>query len=64
MNLAKIEAQLEHANKAVPILDSLVSTDHGGTISIATVRTDVDYDPIRNTPGFKQLLQKYANVHY
>ncbi|HXE66103.1 MAG TPA: tetratricopeptide repeat protein [Rhodanobacteraceae bacterium] len=64
MALAKIEAQLGHANKAVPILDALVSTDHGGTISIATVRTDVDFDPIRNTPEFKQLLQKYAGVHY
>ncbi|MBS0380994.1 MAG: tetratricopeptide repeat protein [Proteobacteria bacterium] len=64
MNLAKIEAQLGHADKAVPILDALVSTEHGGTISIATVRTDVDYDPIRNTPEFKQLLRKYANVHY
>ncbi|HKT42196.1 MAG TPA: hypothetical protein VJQ86_07565, partial [Rhodanobacteraceae bacterium] len=64
MNLAKIEAQLGHADKAVPILDALVSTEHGGTISIATVRTDVDYDPIRNTPEFKQLLQRYASVHY
>ena len=64
MNLAKIEAQLEHADKAVSILDALVSTDHGGTISIATVRIDVDYDPIRDTPGFKQLLQRYASVHY
>lgn len=64
MNLAKIEAQLGHADKAVPILDELVSTDHGGTITIATVRTDVDFDPIRNTPQFKQLLQRYAGVHY
>lgn len=64
MNLAKIEAQFGQADKAVPILDSLVSTDHGGTISIATVRTDVDFDPIRNAPTFKHLLQKYANVHY
>lgn len=64
MNLAKVEAQLGHADKAVPILDALVSTEHGGTISIATVRTDVDYDPIRNTPEFKQLLQRYASVHY
>lgn len=63
-NLARIEAQLGHADKAAPILDTLVSTDHGGTISIATVRTDVDYDPIRNTPEFKQLLQRYASVHY
>jgi serine/threonine-protein kinase len=64
MNLAKIKAQLGHADKAVPILDELVATDHGGTISIATVRTDVDYDPIRNTPAFKQLPRKYAGVHY
>jgi serine/threonine-protein kinase len=62
--LARIEAWLGHADKAVPILDALVSTDHGGTISIATVRTSVDLDPIRNTPEFKQLLQRYANVHY
>ncbi|MDE2225739.1 MAG: tetratricopeptide repeat protein [Xanthomonadaceae bacterium] len=64
MALAKIEAQLGHADKAVPILDALVSTDHGGTVTIATVRTDVDYDPIRDTPEFKQLLQRYASVHY
>lgn len=60
MALAKIEAQLGHADKAVPILDALVSSDHGGTVTIATVRTDVDYDPIRNTPEFKQLLQRHA----
>lgn len=64
VNLAKIDAQLGYADKAVPILDKLVSTDHGGTVTIATVRTDVDYDPIRNTPEFKQLLQRYASVHY
>lgn len=63
-NLARVEAQLGHADKTVPILDTLVSTDHGGTISIATVRTDVDYDPIRATPKFKQLLQRYASMHY
>ncbi|HKZ10099.1 MAG TPA: hypothetical protein VJL61_05250 [Rhodanobacteraceae bacterium] len=64
MALAKIEAQLGHADKAVPILDALVSTAHGGTITIATVRTDVDLDPIRDTPEFKRLLQRYASVHY
>ena len=63
-NLARVEAQLGRADKAVPILDALVSTDHGGTITIATVRTDVDFDPIRDTPEFKQLLQRYASVHY
>ena len=60
VTLAKIEAQLGHADKAVPILDELVSTDHGASISIATVRTDVDFDPIRNTPQFKQLLHRHA----
>ncbi|HVX06022.1 MAG TPA: tetratricopeptide repeat protein, partial [Rhodanobacteraceae bacterium] len=63
-NLARVEAQLGHADKAVPILDALVSGDHGGTATIATVRTDVDFDPIRNTPEFKRLLQRYASVHY
>lgn len=61
--LAKIETQSGHADKAVPILDALVSTDHGGTVTIATVRTDVDFDPIRNSPEFKRLLQRYADVH-
>jgi len=60
-NLAHVEAQLERADKAVPILDALVSSDHGGTITIATVRTDVDLDPIRDTPEFKQLLQRHAD---
>jgi TolB-like protein/cytochrome c-type biogenesis protein CcmH/NrfG len=63
-NLARVEAQLKHPDEAVPILDALVSTEHGGTITIATVRTDVDFDPIRDAPGFKQLLQRYASVHY
>lgn len=62
--MAKIWAQLGRADKAVPILAELLDTDHGNAVSIATVRTAIEWDPIRNRPEFKQLLQRYANVHY
>jgi TolB-like protein/Tfp pilus assembly protein PilF len=60
-NLALIDAQLGRADKAVAILDQLLSTDHGTTVSIASVRSDVEWDPIRNTPAFKQLLKRHAD---
>ncbi len=59
-NLARIEAQLGQADQAVAILDRLLSTDHGTTVSIAMVRNGVEWDPIRNASSFKRLLQKYA----
>jgi tetratricopeptide (TPR) repeat protein len=59
--LALVEAQLGHADKAVPILDQLLSTAHGTVVSISTVRSDVEWDPIRTTPEFKQLLQRHAS---
>lgn len=59
-NLALIRAQLDQADKAVAILDSLLSTDHGNALSIASVRSDPNLDPIRDATAFKRLLHEYA----
>ena len=61
LSMAKIWAQLGHADKAVSILEQLLNSDHGEAVSIATVRTEVEWDPIRNMPAFQALLRRHAN---
>lgn len=60
LGLARIWAQLGRADMAVPILDQLLDTDHGQAVSIGTVRTEVEWDPIRRDPAFRQLLRRHA----
>ena len=55
-NLAQVEARVGETNKAVETLRRLLSIPAGFSISIARLRIDPVWDPIRNDPGFQQLL--------
>ena len=55
--LAEIQAQTGAATEAVQNLKKLLSIPAGETISIARLKIDPVWDPIRNDPGFQQLLR-------
>ncbi|MFN2542710.1 MAG: hypothetical protein ABR514_11180 [Chthoniobacterales bacterium] len=55
-NLAQIESRTRAAADAVVILRRLLSIPAGYEISIARLKLDPVWDPIRNDPGFQQLL--------
>jgi TolB-like protein/Flp pilus assembly protein TadD len=54
--LAEIQAQTGAATEAVQNLRKLLSIPAGETISIARLKVDPVWDPIRNDPGFQELL--------
>jgi TolB-like protein/cytochrome c-type biogenesis protein CcmH/NrfG len=54
--LAQIQAQTGAATEAVQNLKKLLSIPAGETISIARLKIDPVWDPIRNDPGFQELL--------
>jgi TolB-like protein/class 3 adenylate cyclase/cytochrome c-type biogenesis protein CcmH/NrfG len=54
--LAEIEAQTGETNEAIRNLRQLVSIPAGLFVSIQRLRIDPVWDPIRNDPGFQQLL--------
>ena len=54
--LAEIQAQTGADKAAVENLKKLLSIPAGETISIARLKIDPVWDPIRNDPGFQQLL--------
>ena len=54
--LAEIQAQSGAATEAVQNLKKLLSIPAGETISIARLKIDPVWDPIRNDPGFQELL--------
>ena len=54
--LAEIQAQTGAATEAVQNLRKLLSMPAGETISIARLKIDPVWDPIRNDPGFQELL--------
>jgi TolB-like protein/DNA-binding SARP family transcriptional activator len=55
--LAMIHAQLGNADAAVEQLDALLSNP--GPESVRTIEMDSRFDPIRDDPGFRALLEKY-----
>jgi tetratricopeptide (TPR) repeat protein len=55
--LAEIQAQTGAAAEAVQNLKKLLSMPAGETISIARLKVDPVWDPIRNDPGFQELLR-------
>ena len=54
--LAEIQARTGAARRAVDNLRRLLSIPAGETVSIARLKIDPVWDPIRNDPGFQQLL--------
>jgi TolB-like protein/cytochrome c-type biogenesis protein CcmH/NrfG len=54
--LAEIQAQSGAATEAVQNLRKLLSIPAGETISVARLKIDPVWDPIRNDPSFQQLL--------
>jgi TolB-like protein/Tfp pilus assembly protein PilF len=54
--LAEIEARTGATADAVAILGQQLSVPAGGSVSIARLKIDPVWDPIRNDPGFQQLL--------
>ena len=54
--LAEMQAQTGAVTEAVENLKQLLSIPAGETISIARLKIDPVWDPIRNDPGFQQLL--------
>jgi len=60
--LAEIQAQTGATAEAVQNLKKLLSMPAGETISIARLKIDPVWNPIRNDPGFQQLLTLTEHV--
>jgi tetratricopeptide (TPR) repeat protein len=61
LSLARIQAQAGMAQEAVASLDRLLSTPVSGyVISVALLKLDPVWDPIRHDPHFQTLLKKYS----
>jgi TolB-like protein/Tfp pilus assembly protein PilF len=60
--LAEIEARTGATADAIAILRRLLSIPAGETVSIARLKIDPLWDPIRNDPGFQQLLTMKEHV--
>jgi TolB-like protein len=60
--LAEIEARVGATAEAVSILRRLLSMPAGESVSIARLKIDPVWDPIRNDPGFQQLLVSKEQV--
>jgi tetratricopeptide (TPR) repeat protein len=60
--LAEIQAQTGAATEAVQNLRKLLSIPAGETISIARLKIDPVWDPIRSDPEFQQLLTMSEHV--
>jgi serine/threonine-protein kinase len=56
--LAEIQAQTGATKEAVENLKKLLSIPAGETVSIARLKIDPVWDPIRNDPGFQKLLTR------
>jgi TolB-like protein len=61
-SLAEIQARTGATSQAVEILRKLLAIPAGETISIARLKIDPVWDPIRNEPGFQQLLTTNEHV--
>ncbi|MDN5863954.1 MAG: winged helix-turn-helix domain-containing protein [Gammaproteobacteria bacterium] len=58
--LAKIYARLGMAKESVKLIDRLMSIPAGSNISVASLRLDPVWDPIRGDPRFQALIEKYG----
>ena len=60
--LAEIEARTGATAEAIAILRRLLSVPAGGSVALARLKIDPVWDPIRNDPGFQQLLAPKEHV--
>src|SRR5437870_4853631 len=60
--LGEMEARTGATAEAIAILRGLLSVPAGGSVSIARLKIDPVWDPIRNDPGFQQLLALKEHV--
>ena len=60
--LARTEAQVGEVQSATEHIEQLINSAGGQTVSIATLRIDPVWDPIRTDSRFQALLTKYAGV--
>src|SRR2546423_4016832 len=60
--LAEVEARAGAASDAIAILRRLLTIPAGETVSIARLKIDPVWDPIRKDPGFQQLLTGTEHV--
>ncbi len=58
--LARVEAEVGETQSAIDHLEQLLSSSGGETVSVATLRIDPVWDPMRDDPRFKALLAKHA----
>jgi TolB-like protein/Tfp pilus assembly protein PilF len=56
--LAEIEARAGKPEEAVKILRQLITAPAGQVVSIARLKIDPVWDPIRNDPGFQKLISE------
>ena len=54
--LARVEAQVGETQAAIDHLEQLLSSSGGETVSIATLRVDPVWDPLRKDPRFQKLI--------
>jgi TolB-like protein/Tfp pilus assembly protein PilF len=54
--LAEIEARTSQPKEAVKIIRQLITAPAGGFVSIARLKIDPVWDPIRNDPDFEKLI--------
>jgi TolB-like protein len=56
--LAEIEARTGHPKEAVNLLRQLITAPAGGFVSVARLKIDPVWDPIRNDPDFQKLISE------
>ena len=56
--LAEVEARTGHPEEAVKILRQLITAPAGGVVSIARLKIDPVWDPIRSDPDFQKLISE------
>ena len=56
--LARVEAQVGETQAAIDHLEQLLSSSGGETVSIATLRIDPVWDPLRKDPRFQKLCEQ------